>query len=159
MYDYNRYCCDCEEVFMAYIAWRKIKRRSWKIPINSHKHIVHNLSSDCKYLIEKRILKFIHNGLNSNSVCENLLQVKLTCRNSCFADNYRFLSHKYNISSSDWTNNIAILLKKLEIKFHSKQNISDAATVKELCNMRDNADFNLLSFSEITKLIADICIN
>ena len=51
------------------IAWRKIKRRIWKIPINSHKHIVHNLSSDCKYLIEKRILKFIHNGLDSNSVC------------------------------------------------------------------------------------------
>ena len=45
------------------------------------------------------------------------------------------------------------------LKFHSKQNISDAATVKELCNMRDNADFNLLSFSEITKLIDDICIN
>ena len=34
------------------IAWRKIKRRILKIPINSHKHIVHNLSSDCKYLIE-----------------------------------------------------------------------------------------------------------
>ena len=89
----------------------------------------------------------------------NMLQVKLTCRNSCFADNYRFLSHKYNISSSDWTNDIVILLKKSEIKFHSKQNISDAATVKELCNMRDNADSNLLSFSEITKLIDNICIN
>ena len=160
----HMYGCELWNLSSSYIdkyiiAWRKIKRRIWKIPINSHKHIVHNLSSDCKYLIEKRILKFIHNGLNSNSVCENLLQVKLTCRNSCFADNYRFLSHKYNISSSDWTNNIAILLKKLEIKFHSKQNISDAATVKELCNMRDNADFNLLSFSEIAKLIDDICIN
>ena len=108
--------------------------------------IVHNLSSDCKYFIEKRILKFIHNGLNSNSVCANLLQVKLTCKISCFADNYRFLSHKYNISSSDWTNDIAILLMKLEITCHSKQNISDAANVKELCNMRDNADFNLLLF-------------
>ena len=110
------------------------------------------MSSDCKYLIEKRILKFIPNGLNSNSVCENLLQVKLTCRNSCFADNYRFLSHKYNISSYDWTNDKTIL-KKLEKKFYSKQNISDAATVKELCNMRDNADFNLLS-SAITSSVA-----
>ena len=64
-----------------------------------------------------------------------------------FADNYRFLSHKYNISSSDWTNDIAILLTKLEIKFYSKQNISNAATVKELCNIRDNADYNLLSSS------------
>ena len=121
----HMYGCELWNLSSSYIdkyiiAWRKIKRRIWKIPINSHKHIVHNLSSDCKYLIEKRILKFIHNGLNSNSVCENLLQVKLTCRNSCFADNYRFLSHKYNISSSDWTNNIAILLKKLEIKFQNK---------------------------------------
>ena len=99
----HMYGCELWNLSSSYIdkyiiAWRKIKRRIWKIPINSHKHIVHNLSSDCKYLIEKRILKFIH---NSNSVCENLLQVKLTCRNSCFADNYRFLSHKYNISSSD----------------------------------------------------------
>ena len=52
------------------------------------------LIQDCKYLIEKRILKLIHNGLNSNSVCANLLQVKLTCKNSCFADNYKFFSHK-----------------------------------------------------------------
>ena len=110
-------------------------------------------------MIEKRILKFIHDGLNSNSACANLLQVKLTCKNSCFANNYRFLLHKYNISSSDWTTDIAIILKKLEIKFHLKQNISDAATVKELCNMRDNAGFNLLSSSEITKLIDDICMN
>ena len=44
------------------------------------------------------------------------------------------------MSSSDWTNNIVILLKKLEIKFHSKQNMSDAATVKTLCNMGDDAD-------------------
>ena len=37
--------------------------------------------------------------------------------------------------------------------------MSDAATVKDLCNLRDNADFNLSSSSEITKLIDDICIN
>ena len=37
--------------------------------------------------------------------------------------------------------------------------MSDAATLKELCIVRDKADFNLLSSSEITKLIDDICIN
>ena len=95
--------------------------------------------------------------MNDNSVCQNLLQINLMCKTSYFAVNYRFLSHENNLSSSDWTNDIAILLKKLEIKFHSRQNISDAATVKELCNMRDNANYNLLSF-EISKLIGDICI-
>ena len=73
------YGCELWNLISSYtdkyiIAWRKIKRQ-----------IVHNLSSDCKYLTEKRILKFIHNGLNSNSVCANLLQVKLTCTKSCFA--------------------------------------------------------------------------
>ena len=37
------------------IVWRKIERRIWEIFINSHKHSVHNLNSDCKYFIEKRI--------------------------------------------------------------------------------------------------------
>ena len=102
----HMYGCELWNLSSSYtdkyiIAWRKIKRRIWKIPINSHKHIAHNLRSDCKYFIEKRILKYINNGLNSNNVCANLLQVKLTCKISCFADNCRYLSHKYNIRSSD----------------------------------------------------------
>ena len=47
------------------IACRKINRRIWKIPPTSHKYIVHNLSSDCKRLLEKRIIKCIHNALNN----------------------------------------------------------------------------------------------
>ena len=35
----------------------------------------------------------------------------------------------------------------------------DAATVKELCNMRYSSNINLLSSSEIFKFIDDICIN
>ena len=128
------------------IAWRKIKRRIWKNLINSHKLIIHNSISDCKYLIKKRILRFMHNVLNSNSVSQKLLKIKLASKISCIADNYKLLLYKYNISSSDWINDITILLKKLEIEFHSKSNISDNATLKKLCNMTDNIDFHLLSF-------------
>ena len=51
----HMYGCELWNLSSSYtdkyiIAWRKIKRRIGKIPINSHKH---NLSSDCKYLIEK----------------------------------------------------------------------------------------------------------
>ena len=35
------------------IAWRKIKRRIWKIPPTSHRNSVHNLSSDCNLLLEQ----------------------------------------------------------------------------------------------------------
>ena len=80
---------------------------------------------------------------------------------SCLLIIIFILSHKFKISSSDCTNDKAILLKKSETKFHLKQKISDAATVKKLCNIRDHADFNLLSSSEIStcKLIDDICIH
>ena len=71
------------------IAWRKIKRRIWKIPPTSHKYIDHNLSSDCKKLLEKRIIKCIHNALNNNNMCAQILKVKLRCKNCSFADNYR----------------------------------------------------------------------
>ena len=30
--------------------------------------------------------------MNSNSACQNLLQVKLTCKNSCFADYHTHLT-------------------------------------------------------------------
>ena len=91
------------------IAWRKIKRRIWKIPPTSHKYIVHNLSSDCKKLLENRIIKFIHNALNINNMCAQILKVKLRCKNSSFADNYRYLSYKYNLTNSDWINDIGSL--------------------------------------------------
>ena len=54
----HMYGCELWNLSSSYtdkyiIAWRKIKRPIWKIPINSHKRIVYNLSSDCKYLIEQ----------------------------------------------------------------------------------------------------------
>ena len=37
--------------------------------------------------------------------------------------------------------------------------MSDAATVKERCYMKQNFDFNSLSASQVSKLIDGICIN
>ena len=76
------------------IAWRKVKRCIWKLNHLTHNSIVHNLSSYLNILLENRILKCTHNALRHNIFCKNILQVKLRCKNSCFADNYRFLSHK-----------------------------------------------------------------
>ena len=43
------------------IAWRKVKRRIWNLPYTTHNVLVHNLSSNINILLEKRIIKFIHN--------------------------------------------------------------------------------------------------
>ena len=132
------YGCELWNLTSSYIDkyisdWGKIKRRIWKNPPTSHKYIVHiNLSSDCKKLLEKRIIKCIHNALNNNNMmCAQILQVKLRCKNTSYADNYRFLLYKCNLTNSDWVNDIGSLLVKVEIKSHSKINKLDVATVKD----------------------------
>ena len=145
--------------YTSIIALRKIKRGIWKIPPTSHKYIVHNLSSDCKKLLEKHIIKFIHNALNNNNMCAQILKVKLRYKNSSFADNYRCLSYKYNLTNSDWINNIGSLSAKVEINSHSRINNLDVSTVKEQCHMRDNSYYNILSYHDLIKLIENICIN
>ena len=92
-------------------------------------------------------------------MCPQILKVKLRCKNSSFADNYRYLSYKYNLTNSDWISDIGSLLAKVEIKSHSGINNLDVSTVKELCHMRDNSYYNILSYHDLIKLIEDICIN
>ena len=68
-------------------------RRIWKIPPTSHKYNVHNLSSGCKMLLEKRIMKLIHNALNNNNMmCAQVIRVRLRCKNSPFTEKYRPIS-------------------------------------------------------------------
>ena len=93
-------------------------------------------------------------------MCAQILKVKLRCKNSSFADNYIYLSYKYNLTNSDLINDIRSLLAKVEIESHSSNNNLDVSTVKELChNMRDNSYYNILSYHDLIKLIEDICIN
>ena len=104
--------------------------------------------SDCKKLSEKLIIKSIHSALNNNTMCA---QVKLRCKNSSFADNYRYLSYEYNLTNSDWINDIGSLLAKVEIKSHARINNLDVSTVKELCHMRDNSYYNILSYHDLRR--------
>ena len=39
-------------------------------------------------------------------MCAQILKVKSKCKNSSFADNYRYLSYKYNLTNSDRINDI-----------------------------------------------------
>ena len=98
-------------------------------------------------------------GLNLQHLIIKIAQVKLRCKNSSFADNYRYLSYKYNLTNSDWINDIGFLFAMVEIKSHSGINNLDVSTVKELCHMKDNSYYNILFFHDLIKLIEDICIN
>ena len=142
------------------IAWRRVKRRIWNLPNLTHNTIVHSLSSDVNVQLDKRIIKFIYNSLNNNDMCHSLLQVILHCKNSCFADNYRLLSYRYQLCSSDWNKNLSYLLGKVKMKVDKLYPCNSIVyALKDLCSMRDNRQHDILSCDEINTLINDICVN
>ena len=79
-YDMHMYGCELWNLNCTYVtkfitAWRKIKRRIWNLPYTTHNNIVCNLSRDIRLQLDKRIVSFIYNALNSsNCVSRSLMQ-------------------------------------------------------------------------------------
>ena len=70
MYGCELWDLNCNYVTDFKVAWRKIKRRIWRLPYRAHNVIVHSLSYDIDHQLDTRITKFIYSCLNhSNSVC------------------------------------------------------------------------------------------
>ena len=113
MYGCELWDLNCNYVTDFKVAWRKIKRRIWRLPYRAHKVIVHSLSYDIDHQLDTRMTKFVYSCLNhSNSVCRSLLSSKLHCVRSTFAANYKYLSYKYNISQDEWFTDFKSLNKK-----------------------------------------------
>ena len=144
------------------IAWRKMKRRIWNIPTRSHNSIVQSLTYNFDEYLEIRIIKYIYNSLNhSNKVCKTILKSKLCCPKSTFSENYHFLSYKYQLSNSDWCNELDHLLGKVKMKAKDLYTMYNPVVycVRELCFIRDNLMFcNILNYNEIRILIDLLCI-
>ncbi len=142
------------------IAWRRVKRRIWKLPPLTHKKVIHNIGSNFNITLDKRIIKFLYNSLNCNNTCKQLLRSKLMCTNSCFADNHRLLSYRYDISDKDWNNGLSFLMGKVKKKTHILYPCPPEVNIlRELIDMRDDGKFDILSLIELNKLIDDICLN
>ena len=48
------------------VAWRKVKRRIWKLPNIAQNRIIDNLAANIHIILKKRLIKFIHCALNGN---------------------------------------------------------------------------------------------
>ena len=58
------------------VAWRKIKRRIWKIPPRTHNNLVCNITNNIDAIIDKRLVRFIYNSINhSNTTSSNILRI------------------------------------------------------------------------------------
>ena len=143
-YCMHMYGCEFGNLNGTYItkfitAWRKIKRRIWNLPYTTHNNIVYNLSNDICLQLDKQIVTFINNALNSsNYISRSLLQSKLHCSGSRFASNYH-LSHKYNVCEEDWFSGLSHLLSKVKMYFAeiSKSCTYSTQALIELCAIRD----------------------
>ena len=91
---------NCNYIKDFKVAWRKIKRRIWRLPYRAHNAIVHQLRYDIDHQLETRMIKFVH--LCLNHVCRSIISSKLHCIKSTFAPNYKYLSYRCNISHDDW---------------------------------------------------------
>ena len=138
------------------IDLRKVKRRIWKLPRLTHNCIIHGLSTDISILIEKRITNLIHNALTHNSMCIYLLYTKLRCRHSCFADNFWYLTNKYELCLSEWKNDVSFLMGKVNMKLNTLYPRSILSHIlSELSEMRDeNIVWNeLFVYDDIVQFI------
>ena len=86
--------------------------------------------------------------------------VKLGCKKSSFAENYRYLSWKHKFSDCDWFTDITYLMGKVKIKQLLLYPVShDASVLHDLCGMLDNDFCGIFTTAQLKQLIIDISIN
>ena len=121
------------------IAWRKIKRRIWNIPLRTHINLVSNVTDNIDIIIETQIVQFIFNPINHNNTCKNIVRVKLLSVNSTIAANYQYLSFKFGLTEADWYTTLDHVLGKVKkkIAFLHPQPVL-CGVLEELCAIRDN---------------------
>ena len=112
------------------------------------------------FIIEKRIIKCIHSPLNGNLVCRQIVLMKLQCKKSSFAENYKYVSWKYNFSNCDWNTNITCLMGNVKIKQRLLYPVSHSASVKhDVCSMRDDDFCTTFNKTQLDQLNIDISLN
>ena len=160
MYGSELWNLNCKYVDEFRVAWRKIKRRIWRLPNRAHNAIVQNLSYNIDDQLETRMIKFIHMCLNhDNDVCRSISLSKLLCKNSTFSSNYNYLSCKYELSNKDWYLDTNHLLGKVRLKCQLNITCSSWQSVIELCEIRDGlSSCEALSNDDVCKLIELICL-
>ena len=145
-----------------------------EITYTTHNNIVHNLSNDVAFQLDKRIVCALN---YSNKVCRLLLLAnfifftrkilfekssKLHSISSTFATNYRHLCYKYELVQSDWHSGLAHLLGKVKMKYQNKnaQNCpANMSIIRELCDFRDGRHIacDIISKTEVCSLLDIIC--
>ena len=91
-------------------------------------------------------------------MCKQILCLKLRCKKSSFAENYRYLSWKFNFSDCDWFTYVAHLMVKItQLLLYPVSH--DATVLHDLCGMRDDDFCGIFATAQLKQLIIDIFVN
>ena len=96
-------------------AWRIAMRKIWKLLPRTHNNLICNIKSNFTHSLEKGHIYFIYNALHHPNVFVRL-HVKLASANSVIAENFCYLSFKYQITREDWNKPHSFLLGKVKFK-------------------------------------------
>ena len=142
-----------------YVAWRKVIRRIWYLPYNTHCNILPfiNNTDSVELSLEKRCVKFVWSCLNSsNAVVKNISMFVLDNRHSVLGNNFKYFSYKYDLYRSHWFNKLMTLMKHITV-VHSDSALRYGHFVRDLCSIRDYSSTCILTSTELSFLIEYIC--
>ena len=152
-----------------YIAWRKIIRKIWGLPYNTHNKFIH-IVNNClpiNLILEKEIMSFIFSIIISNKKnVHSIVDEILHCSNSTFAENYRYFMYKYSISKEDWYKRKIDITYKVHRFYSHNGNLTDdilCSVIKDLCDMKQRwghplyNSSNLLTMEEVQYALTHLC--
>jgi exonuclease III len=138
-----------------YIAWRKIIRKIWGLPYNTHNKFIH-IVNNClpiNLILEKKCMSFIFSTINStNKTVHSIVDEILHCSNSTFAENYRYFMYKYSISKEDWYKRKIDITYKVHRFYSHNGNLTDdilCSVIKDLWAMLYRTGFFVMATSSL----------
>ena len=147
-----------KSVCQFFTAWRKTIRKLWCLPHTTHCRFLHTINNSLPIdiALEKRCLKFLWSCMNSNNdVVKSVFLSLIGNSYSTFGENYRYLSHKYNICPYAWNKPFFCVVNKLYTFVDHLPVCQEAMMIRDLCIEYDF--FDILDSEQICHLIEYLC--
>ena len=148
-----------------YVAWRKSIRRVFRLPSQTHNYVVLNLGGCIIERLDHRLTKYIYNILHGdNNVIKTIVHSKLYMSpKSIIAENYKYISYKYKLYHTDWTESFSYIINQISSKITvppDPKSIALRNTIRELCEIRDGTKQCeiVLNIEFVEALIAQLCV-
>ena len=139
-----------------YKAWRMAVRRVWRVPWRTHCNLLPHMAGVMapELWFVKRAINFANLAINSkNPYVKTVSNMGLFGSYSTFGGNVRWLQYKYSLDvkqiHKQWN-------EACKDELHMSL-IRQVAQIKELCQMRDRYNNELLTREEISQIIEYLC--